>query len=360
MRTINVSTMLVLSLLVSGTAIAADGVLVPYHGYLEKDGVAQNEYFDIRVGIFTSGQTDNSCLLNSDLTPCGIWADSFLDILVVAGEFSLLMGTDKVLDSALFIQPDLYIAVALQTAGDANFTLLNGRQRIGSVPTSAHAMTSDHADTSTHADTSDHADTSVHADTSGHADTADTAETSTYASEATNFMVDGNLSYRVTREKGALDNEFYMVDRPRYVLEAAYTTSTPTRSYTRFPETILRSMCGDIDGCRITLRMKDWDYRKVATSISFHFHYGALVTGGTTWRREAIAVPSNGNILLGPEEAIDGDNAVNHIAQNHDCYFTDGYYSVGSSASSDGSSSLALINYNATGHTGLCQLIVDD
>ena len=51
---------------------------------------------------------------------------------------------------------------------------------------------------------------------------------------------------------------------------------------------------------------------------------------------------------------------LNHIAQFHDCYFTDSLYTRENDEVGDSSLGLGLLNWDDGGYTPTCQLIIDD
>ena len=107
--------------------------LLPYHGYLESDGLAAIGIYDFRVGFYSASNADASSLAT---TPSdNIWWDEFSDINVVAGEFSIILGSSATFNDETFVNnPDIYIAIAVRPASSGDFVLLNGKQRMLQVP----------------------------------------------------------------------------------------------------------------------------------------------------------------------------------------------------------------------------------
>ena len=398
--------------------------LVPYHGYLERDGAALNTPTDLRVGLFTSAAADTSCL-EAGVDGCGVWADEFVATPVAAGHFSLALGSGAALPASTFLTDQLYVGVAVGD-GAGSFAALSGLQRIASVP---YAVRGEEAtdlnvastltvggDADVGNDLTVGRDIEVIGDLGVGTATPDRAlhvengelrvragtndDTPDIAQFFAQNLTQGvGIGYRsivaigsnasqdlMLRPKGSgivyLDGraqvastlnvngteQVYYSDLGKYVAVAPPSDQLRTRSYVSISETTLVSYCGDEDGCRITLRMRNWNdgqgpaSQRTAVSVSMHFHYGEKVNGVRHWRREVLADPAaaNGNIILGVEAATDGDGAINHVVRNHDCYFTDGFYPVGNSGpSNDGDVGMGLLNY-FTSYTPTCELIIED
>ncbi|MCP4504370.1 MAG: hypothetical protein GY822_31020 [Deltaproteobacteria bacterium] len=86
-------------------------------------------------------------------------------------------------------------------------------------------------------------------------------------------------------------------------------------------------------------------------------HYGEQVSGLREWRRQRH-VAGDTEILWGAENNTDGDGSIHHVVQNHDCYFTDGFYSA-SSANNDSGRGMGILNWNAFGYSPICEVILD-
>ncbi|MCK5688558.1 hypothetical protein KAI87_04765 [Myxococcota bacterium] len=132
---------LLFSILLPSTLLAAgpgtDSPLIPYHGYLESDGNPAMGLYDFRIALYTAAgevATGLATDLENELSE-GAWSDEFVDIDVVAGEFSILLGSISPLEDKTFSEnPELYFAIAVRPALSGNYTLLEGKQRLLQVP----------------------------------------------------------------------------------------------------------------------------------------------------------------------------------------------------------------------------------
>jgi hypothetical protein len=400
--------------------------LVPYQGQLEKDGAPVNGAVDVRVGLFTTTTgSPQTCLALSNITGCGIWADEFLSTQVVTGRFTVTLGSGAALPASLFQNAPLYIGVAVRPWGGPPYTSLNGLQQLQSVPYAVLSLTGPDFSVDGNlsvggATTTGGAlsvggnanvtgrlgvgiagpQTALHVENgearvrASHNDPIPIAQVlsnnltqglslgpnrlGTVGSNANQdifitprgsglVQVEGPMKTQATRNSNGTTSS-YMTSLRRYLVEAPYSAANPVRSYVVIPHDVLTDLCSDEDGCRVTIRMRDWHgaggayTSRTAVSLSMHFDYGVDVGGRRTWRREAIAASPNTYIALGPENANDNDTTTNHVVQNHDCFFTDGSYTVGGSDNGDHQLGMGLLNYNATSgaYTPLCQLIIDD
>ncbi|HEY3447512.1 MAG TPA: hypothetical protein VGK67_14250 [Myxococcales bacterium] len=144
-------------LVVAGTAAWAhmepgEGRLVPYEGFLDKDGVVAEGPYDFRFALFESafdGGTDPaSCLGAVALADCAsavpppAWAEEQTGVTVRAGAFGVTLGSKAELHDTVLARPDLYLTIATRQAGTADpFVVLQGRQRILAAPFAARAAT---------------------------------------------------------------------------------------------------------------------------------------------------------------------------------------------------------------------------
>lgn len=112
---------------------ATDARLIPYQGVLERDGVPVSGPVTARFGLFNSAASNTACVLTNS---CPLWSEEqTLD--VVDGRFSVLLGDSgsaRTLTSAILAAPELFLAVAFQTADDGAFSLLGGTQQIVGAP----------------------------------------------------------------------------------------------------------------------------------------------------------------------------------------------------------------------------------
>jgi hypothetical protein len=385
------------------------GFLIPYQGRLERDGAAVNATVELRVGLFGDAAPGTSaCLEGATLSSCGVWADAF-SVPVHAGAFTVLLGSNTPIPATALANPELYVSVAVRDG--STWKRLQGAQRLTSAPYAVRARASYDLDVDRNLTVDGQASvtgsvgvgtqapaTKLHVEggelrvRASHDNT--TPDLATFSANnqppgvgigynrvaaiggnanqdlrlvprgTGGVIVDGPLLGQAIRNTGGTLSTYY-VTQQRYVVRALQTTTSPVRSYTAIPQEVLESYCSDEDGCRMTLRMRNWNgdagvvTSRSAVSFSLHFHYGDNVGGQSYWRREAVAGSPNPYVVLGVEGAVDGNAATDHVLRNHNCYFTDGLYTPPATQADTGRG-MGLLNYNNDAYDCTCELIIDD
>ena len=117
----------------------------------------------------------------------------------------------------------------------------------------------------------------------------------------------------------------------------------------QIPQQVINELCGDQDGCEFRLGMSRWDNDRSTQTASKHgiFYYS---TSDGRWRTN-----------LGDVEAVDGNNATNHVVNAWDtCYFTDGPY-AGNRELGDATLGMYLLVWNGFKNAGrVCSLTLID
>jgi len=125
----------------AGPAGAADavqsvGITIPYAGRLD-DGAGQpvaDGAYDLTFALYedeTGGEP--------------LWAEEQAGVPVVAGSFSVSLGSVAPISSAALGGQDFWLAVGVRGPGEAGFTALSPRQRVGAAaPTAGAACPHDH------------------------------------------------------------------------------------------------------------------------------------------------------------------------------------------------------------------------
>jgi len=406
-------------ILLAFKVFAADGpgtgnTFMPYTGRLENGGAGVTGTANFRVGLFNSNAANvASCLASDPITACGTWADEFLATPVAGGAFVLGLGTNRPLPDTVFVaNPTLYLGVAVAPSGSSSYVVLNNLQRLGSVPYATRTERADSLVVSRDANvggklavglaapqravdiqngelrvvashnnaTYDLAQFYANNGTQGLGLGYDTlAAVGSLADQDLHLLprglgvlqadgpthVNGELLAQATRTEGTT-SATYLTSKRRLLFIASYSGGDPVRSYTPISQATLVNYCGDEDGCRVTVRMRNWGAgagSRTATSISFHFNYGESLAGQAWWRREALPASPNAAMLWGNEVGQDGSGVQDAVAVNHDCYFTDGEYVAGSPSVFDVPGlGMGLLNYNRSGgvYAPTCELIIDD
>jgi hypothetical protein len=141
---------------------------------------------------------------------------------------------------------------------------------------------------------------------------------------------------------------------PRLTFKALATEQVPTRSTTEIPESVMNDYCGDDDGCRITLIMRNWDSAGINPDASvgpYYFHYN------TKSKMFRVAYFPHEFWYAG---GTNGNSKTEHAMRAWDCFLTDGLYALGPDSSTDTpGSSMYLLNY-ALNYKADCVLLIDD
>jgi hypothetical protein len=123
----------------------------------------------------------------------------------------------------------------------------------------------------------------------------------------------------------------------------------PTQNTISIPTSIITDLCGDEDGCKVTMTMVNWAVGETASSsTSFNFFYSAV---NGKWRVNEGGVGTTGT---------DGDGAVATVTVlNSNIYFTDGAYvsGVGTDAAASG---FGFMKWTAYPSTTVARLIITD
>jgi hypothetical protein len=137
---------------------------------------------------------------------------------------------------------------------------------------------------------------------------------------------------------------------PYHQVTSTHFSSAP------IPHNVILEYCGDIEGCEITLGIRQWTssiYTAMA-SRTFRFYYSQVPYGTGRWyRRDYYANDFN---------AVDGDGTESHIVRVWHCHFSDHAY-VSSAAQNDGDLSLHLLSWNNDGHNfsgRTCEITIYD
>jgi hypothetical protein len=155
--------------------------------------------------------------------------------------------------------------------------------------------------------------------------------------------VDGGITYRAVKKVDGGAETPYAVSAGRYYVEATQAmegTSVP------ISQSIIESYCGDEDGCRITIGIRNWDGQGRSASVGPHPFFYSVPTG--RWRL--------GNL---DTEGTDGDGQTEHVATLHsDVYLTDGVF-IGGAPQGDPGQGLSLLNWNGYSQSDVF-VIIDD
>ncbi len=98
------------------SAAAQAQVRIPFQGVLELDGVLQDGVFDLKLTLYDAESGGSQ-----------VYTVTRTDVIVRGGYFSVYLGP---LDQAQLDYPELFMALEVKPTAAANFTALQGRQRI--------------------------------------------------------------------------------------------------------------------------------------------------------------------------------------------------------------------------------------
>jgi hypothetical protein len=114
----------VLALLLATAAWA--GPVLPYQGRLDHSGKPMTGVYNLQFSLYDapSGGTQ-------------FWSDTFNGVNVVAGAFSVKLGSGVAIDPNVLRGRTLYVAIAVEGPGETSFTTLAGRQQLLTTPYAA-------------------------------------------------------------------------------------------------------------------------------------------------------------------------------------------------------------------------------
>ncbi len=118
--------LLVLALLAFASVAQAAAPNLPYQGRLDQDGRPLTGSYDFRFQLYSTA---------SGGTP--VWTGLHPGVTVVAGAFSVKLGSTSVLTDNLLALPQLYLEVSVKKPTDGAYVTLAGRQQLLHVPYAA-------------------------------------------------------------------------------------------------------------------------------------------------------------------------------------------------------------------------------
>jgi len=159
-------------------------------------------------------------------------------------------------------------------------------------------------------------------------------------------VVPGPSTRQARKQVDIGEPTIYTVSTTRYHIEA---TKARVQNTVPLDMNLFNELCKDVDGCTITLGMRDWNDGRlgsVASKGPYRLFYSQT---STHWRLSNTSA-----------QGMDGNAAREHILQAWDCYFTDAEYVNGSPT--DNTVQLGLLNWNATFKDPdmVCTLTIDD
>jgi hypothetical protein len=114
---------------------AADG-LIPYQGYLDKDGSPYNGALDFQFSL-VNHPTDPAlvdCDSASAGEACYFWQEVQTDLHVSQGRFSAVLGSENSIGEAVLAEKKLFLEIEITDPATNTSATLDGRQRIMPVP----------------------------------------------------------------------------------------------------------------------------------------------------------------------------------------------------------------------------------
>jgi hypothetical protein len=137
----------------------------------------------------------------------------------------------------------------------------------------------------------------------------------------------------------------FAINPTKYVV--SQTNAYGYRSTKAIDTTTLAALCGDVDGCNVTIGMYNWDGTgETAARGPYKFFYN---TSNNHWR-----------ISDTDTSGIDGNGGTQHVLVSWSCYFTDATYVSGTS-NNDTTIGFGLLNWTEyPALTTECRLIFED
>jgi len=133
----------------------------------------------------------------------------------------------------------------------------------------------------------------------------------------------------------------------------AYETANTRQTYTAWnwqrgttveiPETTIRDLCGDWDGCTLRIGMYNWDGTLRTASRDSLFYYN---TSTKNWRAS-----------VGDKAGTNNNHTTQHVMKAWACYFTDGEYNSWTNRG-DFDTNFGLLSWNQ--YNATCKLTIID
>lgn len=186
----------------------------------------------------------------------------------------------------------------------------------------------------------------------------DTNRNAFWLYQATGWQELANVSQSATllSRNGSTAFDTIATDRKRYIWEVG--PGVAMGNSISIPTQVLLQLCQDVDGCRVTLTMSDWDATVansgISTSASGVLYIGFQNNGRRRWRFSR----ENG---LQSVEGTDGDGSVHNVLQLFDtAYFSDGEFT--NSVGTDTGLGFHLLRWPGGGNSSsvVVRLIVED
>lgn len=375
-------------------------ILMPYQGRLDSGGAPVNAAHDLRFSIYANA-TGGAAL----------WTETHTNVTVAQGSFAVLLGNVTVLPQSVFDGPPRHLGVEVRPAGAATFVQLNNRSVLGSVPSAvaARATRGLTVDGTRALETTvdnylvlnpggtfngvrlNNQGAGLHLTNNWQGTTSlsnNNAEISNDTAAYKSLMLVGNSARAPANTRrlvtvfddldvpggtatvrAVLDingsESLYVHDVGRYTINATYNTgATGAGQYSRsvqINQTRLEAMCGDEDGCSITLSMRGWENPDVPADASYgpiHFHYR---TDTQAWRLADPTVAGTSSVIINYGSGRDNDGAQNHALRVWNCYFSDfGAVAGNTVALPDNAVGMFLHVNNQAIYTADCVLTIDD
>lgn len=299
---------------------SADAPQIPktfsYQGTLRRaDGGLATGSFTLTIRLYDAATGGNV-----------LFTEPFANVPVRDGLFNLVIGDNPTypLPDSLFAASQLYLGVTV----DPDPELLP-RQRIHPVPWAMYAATAQHALTA------------------GAADSAATANQTMVIRE----VGDGKGS--------AKQRQDYPMNLQRYVVEARDNGIKPFSVPVDDP--LLMQLCGDGDGCTLTLGARNPDVtatdNRYIMSFPYAFSVAAPVNGKRAWHAAGF---TDAGAPIAPL-LVDGAGGAENVINSGGCRFTDGVFADGVDQG-DNAPGFALLNWwgQQDSPEMVCVLVIND
>lgn len=299
-----------------------------------------------------------------------LYSEDFTNVNVRSGLFTVIVGDAQALPASVFNTFPLYIGIKVNNDAE-----MLPRQRLHPVPYAMQSSSAQNAVTADNLAQGGGVPGSVTFGAGGAkainfpdggkiTDSANGMTLSGGGAKKT-VTVDGGWNSSAILDHGDSvgglnQRSTYSVSTNRYVVEAPDKGTAPN-SVPVDPQ-ILNDYCADVDGCTISLYMRDWDDNNsrglLAGGSGYHMSLSAPDTAGK--RQWDVRNPDG----TGSTSGIDNNGAVQQLMSAFgSCYFTDGEY-VSGRAIGD-STGFGLLNWNRDdGYYNTrfmtCVLIIED
>lgn len=317
-------------------------------------------------GNLVNGTVNLSLRLYGQVTGgSALYTEDFANVNVRDGLFTVIVGDAQALPASVFDTFPLYLGIKANSDAE-----MLPRQRLHPVPYAMQSASAQSAGTASNLAPGGGVPGSVTFGAGGDkaitfpdgGTITDSASGMTLSGGGTakTVTVEGGWSAGAIRDQGDSNGgpnqrSTYPVSMNRYVVEAPDNGASPNT--VPIDPQILNDYCGDIDGCWVSLYMRNFDPARTKVMAGITARHFTLDDVATNQQQYWDMRDTASNAAVG----FDNNGAVQHVLQIYDaCFFTDAEYN--NAQGSDSAPGFGLLNWHGAydALTMTCVLIIED